>query len=107
MADYPLTKDWPGASRDGEPVLVFEQPPGSLQLQNKYKIRTKRVPAGAYGANWRGFFNSKVSQPPISGYHKGNQITVDCNPDDESRLIETVDAAIQYANDQLRALLPD
>jgi hypothetical protein len=35
--------------------------------------------------------------PPVSGYHNGNKIIVECWPDDEAQLIEKVDSAIEYA----------
>jgi hypothetical protein len=103
MADS-VTGEWPGASRDGEPELIRGQLPGSVQLPNKYNIRTTPVPAGACRRDWIGFFNSKLSQSSVSGYHDGNAINVEYDPGDESKVIEMVDAAIEYANERLKAL---
>ena len=104
MADDSVTADWPGVCRDGEPELIRGPLPGSLKMQNKYKIRTTPVPAGAHGENWLGFFNSQLSKSPVAGIHNGNEISVECWPGVESRMVEAVDAAIEYANKQLRAL---
>jgi hypothetical protein len=41
---------------------------------------------------------------PIPGWHDGNKITAYCWPDDEPNLIEKVDSAIEYANEEVRAL---
>ena len=103
MADDSVTGGWPGVSRDGQPELIRGQLPGSVRLQNKYKIRTTPIPAGACRRDWIGFFNSKLSQSSVSGNHDGNEILVECHPDAEPKLIETVDAAIRYANERLTA----
>ncbi|GBE65990.1 hypothetical protein MFM001_24520 [Mycobacterium sp. MFM001] len=99
-----LTGDWPGVSRDGEPELVRGPQPGSAKRPNEYQIRTTPVPAGAHGADWLGLFNSQLAGPPFTAYHDGNKIIVECRPDDEPTLVETVDAAIEHANERLRAL---
>jgi hypothetical protein len=78
--------------------LIRGQLPGSVKLQNKYRIRTTPVPAGAYGVDWLGYFNSQLT----SGYHNGNEIIVECWPDDESEMIEKVDSAIEYANEGVK-----
>jgi hypothetical protein len=103
MADDSVTGGWPGVSRDGQPELIRGQLPGSLKRPNEYKIHTTPVPGGPHGKDWLGYFNSQLSQPPISGYHDGNAINVECHPDAEPKLIETVDAAIEYANERLTA----
>ena len=102
MADDSVTGEWLGVSRDGEPQLVRGPLPGSVQRPNEYKIRTTPIPAGALGQDWLGYFNSKLSQSSVSGYHDRMEITVEYYPDDESKVIETVDATIEYANEQLR-----
>ncbi|WP_407688039.1 hypothetical protein [Mycobacterium sp. HUMS_1102779] len=90
-------------SRDGEPVLVRGPLSGSLQMANKYEIRTTPIPAGHHGTNWLGYFNSQFTgQKAITGYHDGHKITIECWPDDEPRLIETVDAAIEHANERVQ-----
>jgi hypothetical protein len=112
MPDDSATGEWPGVSRDGEPELIRGPQSGSVKLKNQYELRTAPVPAGADGYNWVQFFNSQFTGPrsrftgprPISGYHDGNKIIVECWPDDASELIETVDAAIEYANERLKAL---
>ena len=90
--------------RDGEPKLTLSRPPGSLELPNKYQIRTTPLPGGAQGVDRVGFFNSQLGRPPIFGYHDGTKIIVECHPDDEPNLTEKVDSAIEYANEQLRGL---
>jgi hypothetical protein len=100
-----VTGEWPGVARDGEPLLTHGPSLDSVTQQNEYKIRTTRLPAGSYGDDWRGLFNSRFTgRSPIPGWHDGNKITVYCWPDDEPILIEKVDSAIEYANEQLRAL---
>jgi hypothetical protein len=97
--------EWPGVSRDGEPELIRGPQSGSIQLQNQYRIRTTQIPGGAYGLDWLGYFNSQFTgQRPITGYHNGRGAIVECSPDDASKLIEMVDAAIEYANDRVKAL---
>lgn len=93
----------PDIQRVGEPVLIRGPLPGSVKLQNKYEIRTTPLPGGAHGLDWCGCFNSQFTGPrPIPGFHDGNKITVECWPDDEPKLVETVDAAIDYANEQIQ-----
>ncbi|MGO9927024.1 MAG: hypothetical protein ACLPLP_13115 [Mycobacterium sp.] len=89
-------------SRDGEPELKRGPAGGSIQQQNQYEIRTTPVPAGARGYDWAQFFNSRFTgQRPITGYHDGrDKATIYCWPDDESKLVGTVDAAIKYANEK-------
>ena len=100
-----MTVEWPGVSRDGEPELVRGPQSGSMKLQNQYRIRTTPAPDVAAGVDWLGFFNSRLSHSTrFSGYHDGSMVIVECWPDDEPGLTETVDAAIEYANEQLRAL---
>jgi hypothetical protein len=91
-------------SRDGEAKLIRGPQTGSLQRPNEYEIRTTPLPPGAHGADWRGCFNSQFTGPRrFRGYHDGiNKITVECSPDDEPQLIETVDAAIAYANERVK-----
>jgi hypothetical protein len=96
--------EWPGVSRGGEPELTRGPQPGSVKRQNQYIIRTTQIPGGAYGVDWLGFFNSQLIGPRVSAYHDGNKIVVECSPDDESKLIEKVDSAIEYANERLKAL---
>jgi hypothetical protein len=104
MADDPVTREWPGVSRDGEPLLTRGPSADSVNQQNEYTIRTTRLPAGPYGDDWRQLFNSRFTgHTPIPGWHDGNKITVYCWPDDEPNLIEKVDSAIGFANEQLRA----
>jgi hypothetical protein len=97
---------WPGVSRDGEPVLIRGPRRDSVQMQNQYEIRTTPLPAGARGADWRGYFSSRFTGPGrFHGWHDGNnKITIECWPDDYSEMIEKVDSAIQYANEKLREL---
>src|SRR5271168_2889393 len=102
MADDAVTGEWPGVSRDGEPQLIRGPLPGSGQRPNRYKLRTTAVPAGALGHDWLGYFNSKLSQSSVSWYYDRMEISFEYNPDDESKVIETVDATIEYANEQLR-----
>jgi hypothetical protein len=92
-------------SRDGEPRLIRGPHLGSLQRPNEYEIRTTPIPAGAHGANWLGYFNSRFTGPrPFRGLHDGNKITIECSPDDAPQLIETIDEAIEHANEQVKAL---
>jgi hypothetical protein len=91
-------------SRIGEPQLKRGPGPGPGQRPNKYWIRTTPIPAGARRYDWLQLFNSQVLLPPFSGYHDGNKINVECWPDDEPRLTEAIDSAIEYANERLRAL---
>ena len=64
-----------------------------------YEIRTTPLPAGALGDDWRGYFNSRFTGPRrFRGQHDGNKITIECSADDAPQLIETIDAAIEYAN---------
>jgi hypothetical protein len=103
MADDSVTGGWPGVSRVGQPELIRGQLPGSLKRPNEHKIHTTPVPAGAVGQDWLGYFNSKLSQSSVSGYHDRMEITVEYYPDDESKVIETVYATIEYANERLTA----
>ena len=67
-------------------------------------MNTRSTPRGfplRRSVDWLGFFNSQLNGPPVSGYHNGNKIIVECWPDDEAQLIEKVDSAIEYANDRL------
>jgi hypothetical protein len=89
-------------ARDGGPVLTRGPAQGSAKRPNEYKIHTTPVHSEAHGVDWLGFFNSRLSGPPFTGYHNGNEIVVECWPKDEDRLVETVDAAIDYANQRLR-----
>jgi hypothetical protein len=92
-------------ARDGEPELIRGQQQGLIPQPNQYRIRTTQIPDGAYGRDWLGFFNSQFTgQRPIRGYHDGKNAIVECSPDDESNLNETVDAAIEYANERVKAL---
>jgi hypothetical protein len=87
-------------SRDGEPKLIRGPQTGSLQLQNKYTIRTSALPPGPRGEDWRQCFNSRFPQHhPIAVNHDGNEITAECWPDDKSKMVEEVDSAIEYANE--------
>jgi hypothetical protein len=45
--------------------------PGSVKKPNEYKIHTTPIPDEAHGVDWLGFFNSKLSHPPFTGYHNG------------------------------------
>jgi hypothetical protein len=86
-------------SRDGEPELIRGPQQGSVKLPNQYRIRTTQIPGGTYGVDWLGFFNSQFTGPRnITGHHDGKIAIVECGPDYASKLIETVDAAIEYAN---------
>jgi hypothetical protein len=72
-----------------------------------YKIRTAPpLPADAHGYNWMQFFTSQFTgQRPYLGWHDGkNTITIECSPDDAPGLTKAIDAAIEYANERLRAL---
>ena len=90
---------WPGVSRDGEPELIRGPQQGSVELPNQYRIRTTQIPGGKYGVDWLMFFNSQFTGPrKIPGHHDGNSAIVECSSDYASNLIETVDAAIEYAN---------
>ena len=92
-------------SRDGEPVLKRGPSAGSVKQQNQYTIGTTPIPAGAYGVDWLGLFNSRFTgQTLIPGMHDGSKITVDCWPDDEAEMVEKVDSAIEYANERLKEL---
>jgi hypothetical protein len=98
---------WPGVSRDGDPELIRGPQTVSGKLPNKYRIRTTlrttQIPAGADGYNWVQFFNAQFTGPrKITGYHDGESAIVECWPDDASKLIETVDAAIEYANERVK-----
>jgi hypothetical protein len=105
MSDDSVTGQWPGVSRDGErPELRRGPIPGAVKRQNEYLIRTTPVPGGTDRYDWVQFFNSHLSNGPITGYHDGNKIIVECSPDDEPQLIEKVDSAIQYANQRLKEL---
>ncbi len=84
------------------PKLPPRPPRGMRSV--RYEIRTTALPAGAYGVDWRGFFNDQLKSPPIIAYHDGNKITVACHPDDEPEWLEKVDAAIEYANERLKSL---
>ena len=88
--------------RDGEPVLTRGPSHGSVKQPNEYKIHTTPVPDEAHGVDWLGVFNSQLGRPPFSGYHNGTEIIVECWPQDEPRLVETVDAAIECANERLK-----
>lgn len=92
-------------SRFGEPELVKPgHSPGSSLIQpDEYKIRTTPVPRDAYGADWRGYFNDQLKNPPITAIHDGNAITVYCHSDEQPDWLETVDAAIEHANERTRA----
>lgn len=90
-------------SRVGEPELVRGPLPGSLQQPNEYTIRTTPVPGGPHGYDWCMYFNSQLNKPPFTAIHDGKKITVYCSPDDEPKLTEAVDAAIEYANQRVRA----
>lgn len=89
-------------SRDGEHRLVDGPLSGSVQKPNEYGMRTTPIPPGESGIDWLGYFNSQLTGLPFSGYHGGDKITVDCWPDNELRLVDTVDAAIEYANEQVK-----
>ncbi len=92
-------------SRDGEPVLKRGPSTGSARQQNEYTVRTTPIPAGAYGVDWLGSFNSRFTgQTSIPGLHDGSKMTVYCWPDDEPNLFEKVDSAIEYANERLKEL---
>jgi hypothetical protein len=104
VGDDSAAGKWPGVSRVGEPELKRGPLEGSLQRPNEYWIRTTRLPGGAHGANWLGYFNSQVSRPPFCGHHDGNKIIIECWPDDDPQLTEKIDSAIEYANERLREL---
>jgi hypothetical protein len=92
-------------SRDGEPELKLGPFSGSLKRPSEYWISTTPVPPGDDGVVWLGVFNSLLgSQPPFAGYHDGSKIIVECWPDDEPKLVETVDADIEHANKRLLEL---
>jgi hypothetical protein len=103
MADESVTGGWSGVSRDGKPELIHGQYPGSGKQPNEYTIRTTPVPAGPHGYNWCLYFASQLTGPPFTATHDGDKITVYCWPDDEPNLPQAVDAAIEYANERLRA----
>lgn len=89
-------------SRDGEPVLVRGPSSGSMQRPNEYEIRTTPLPSGDVGENWRQCFSSQFTGPRrFRGWHDGKRITIECSEDDASELVETVDAAIEYANNRV------
>jgi hypothetical protein len=105
VGDDSAARKWPGVSRDGEPLLTHGPSIDAVTQQNEYKIRTTPLPGGPYGDDWRGLFNSRFTgHTPIPGWHDGNKITAYCWPDDELNLIEKVDSAIEYANQELAAL---
>ena len=58
MADDSVTGGWPGVSRDGQPELIRGQLPGSVRLQNKYKIRESLIGQCA-------FEKKPIEQKPI------------------------------------------
>jgi|GEM_PF-2131573 len=103
MADDSVTGGWPGVSRDGQPELIHGQLPGSGEQPNEYKIHTTPVPGGPHGEDWFGYFNSQLNGPLTASHDGINKITVFCSPDDEPNLTQAVDAAIEYANERLRA----
>lgn len=89
--------------RDGEPELVRGPQKGSVQRPNEYEIRTTALPSGAKGVDWLGYFNSRFTgYGPFRGLHDGSKITIECSEDDAPQLIETVDEAIEYANEKVR-----
>lgn len=71
----------------------------SVKDQQKYRIRTTPLPADPAGIDWRGYFNDRLKQPPVTAYHDGNEITAYCDPEKHPDWLEKVDAAIEQTNE--------
>ena len=92
---------WKRISRVGTPDLMK-----TPQQFNETRIIVYTTPAVA-DPHWRGYFGSKVSQLEISAAHDSSSggrdaITAYAKDDDIDivRVIEAIDAAIEYANDK-------
>src|SRR5271166_583471 len=92
---------WKRISRVGTPDLMK-----TPQQFNETRIIVYTAPAMA-DPDWLGYFASKVSQLEISGAHDSSSggrdaITAYAKDDDIDivRVIEAIDAAIEYANDK-------
>ena len=96
--------EWTEVKRNGEPVSISGGDHGSVRTPSEYEIRTTQLPAGAHGVDWRGLFNDQLKGPLVAFHDGAEKITVYCEPDDEPKWLERVDAAIAHANKRLKSL---